>query len=405
MLAAVTATSADLIPTNEPAREKRATRIESIDVLRGLVMILMAIDHVRDFVGPQVPFVMSDLAKIGAPLFVTRWITHFCAPVFVLLAGTSAYLQAARGKPRAELSRFLFTRGLWLIFLELTVVRFGWTFDPFYRMTPAQVIWAIGWSMIALAALVHLPARIVGIFGVLMIAGHNLLDGIKSQSFGPLAWLWKILHERGRLAIAEGHGIWIAYPLIPWIGVMALGYALGAYLEHTPDSRKTRLYRLGAALTLAFVILRAIDLYGDPHPWSSQPSALLTVLSFVNCTKYPPSLLYLLMTLGPSLIMLGWFEGRSFSPTGPLLVFGRTPLFYYLLHLPFAHVVAGLMHLSRYGTRALSFGPGNLPSDFGFSLPVVYLTTAFVVLALYPVCRSFGALKQRRRDLVWLSYL
>ena len=383
-----------------------APRVESVDVLRGIVMVIMALDHVRDFVGPGVPGHGIDVEKLGAPLFLTRWITHFCAPVFVLLAGTGAFLQSARGKGRGELSRFLLTRGLWLVLLELTVVRFGWTFDPGYHMTPLQVIWAIGWSMVVLAGLVHLPVRAVGAIGIAIIGLHNLLDGIAPERFGALAPLWSILHVPGALQLGPGRMAWIAYPLMPWIGVMAAGYALGAFLGDDPARRKKRLFALGGALTLAFIALRAVNLYGDPEPWSRQSSALYTALSFLSCTKYPPSLLYLLMTIGPALLALGALEGRDFSGKRTMLLFGRVPLFYYLLHLPFAHVMGSLLYLAWYGVGALSWDTGpaaNPPEPFG--LPVVYAVTLLLVLLLYPLCRWFGDLKRRRRDLGWLSYL
>jgi uncharacterized membrane protein len=383
-----------------------ASRVESVDVLRGIVMIVMALDHVRDFVGPGVPGHGLDVEKIGAPLFFTRWITHFCAPVFVLLAGTGAFLQSARGKGRGELSRFLLTRGLWLVLLELTVVRFGWTFDPGYHMTPLQVIWAIGWSMVVLAGLVHLPVRAVGAIGIVIIALHNLLDGIMPERFGALAPLWSILHVASPLKLGTGRMAWVAYPLVPWIGVMAAGYALGAFLGEDPAARKKRLFSLGGALTLAFIALRAINLYGDPEPWSHQSSPFYTALSFLSCTKYPPSLLYLLMTLGPALVGLGLLEGREFPGKRAMLVFGRVPLFYYLLHLPFAHLMGGLLYLAWYGPVVLSWDTGPAatpPAPFG--LHVVYACTLLLVLLLYPLCRWFGDLKRRRRDLGWLSYL
>ncbi|UQA55281.1 DUF1624 domain-containing protein [Polyangium aurulentum] len=383
-----------------------APRVESVDVLRGIVMVIMALDHVRDFVGPGVPGHGIDVEKLGAPLFLTRWITHFCAPVFVLLAGTGAYLQSARGKGRGELSRFLLTRGLWLVLLELTVVRFGWTFDPGYHMTPLQVIWAIGWSMVVLAGLVHLPVRAVGAIGIAIIALHNLLDGVTPERFGALAPLWSILHVPSPLGLGPGRMAWVAYPLVPWIGVMAAGYALGAFLGADPAERKKRLFALGGALTLAFIALRAVNLYGDPEPWSHQSSALYTALSFLSCTKYPPSLLYLLMTIGPALVALGALEGRDFPGKRTMLLFGRVPLFYYLLHLPFAHAMGSLLYLAWYGPGALSWDTGpaaNPPAPFG--LPVVYAVTLLLVLLLYPLCRWFGDLKRRRRDLGWLSYL
>ncbi len=405
----MTTLSAESPPATEATGAARAAapRVDSVDVLRGMVMVLMAIDHVRDFVGPGIPGGGAmDVEASGPALFFTRWITHFCAPVFVLLAGTGAFLQAARGKGRGELSRFLLTRGLWLVLLELTVVRFGWTFDPGYHMTPLQVIWAIGWSMVALAGLVHLPVRVVGGLGIAMIALHNALDGIAPERFGALAPLWAILHVASPLRFGPGHMAWIAYPLVPWIGVMASGYALGAFLGDDPALRKKRLLATGFALTAAFVALRALNVYGDPLPWTPKASALYTAFSFLNCTKYPPSLLYLLMTLGPALVALGLLEGRDFPGKRVTLVFGRAPLFYYLLHLPLAHLLGGALYMAKYGPAVLDWDTGPMATPPApFSLPVVYACTLLVVLILYPLCRWFGDLKRRRRDLTWLSYL
>jgi uncharacterized membrane protein len=383
-------------------KSNSASRVDSIDALRGIVMILMAIDHVRDFLGPQVPFRGIDVVKAGAPLFLTRWITHFCAPVFVLLAGTGAFFQASRGKTTGELSKFLLTRGLWLVFLEITVIRLGWLFDLSYAFGALQVIWAIGWSMVALAALVYLPLRFIGGFGIAMIALHNLLDGISPDRFGSLSGLWTILHVSKRLQLAPGHTAFVVYPLIPWIGVMAAGYSLGAYVDVEQSLRKRRFVNLGAACLLAFVLIRGIDIYGDPNPRVTYDNVLFTALSFLNCTKYPPSLSYLLMTLGPALLALGVMEGRDYPGKRVVLVFGRAPLFYYILHLYLIHAGAIALFVAYYGLEKYrtAFTP-----DMMFGLPVVYGATAVAVLSLYPLCRWFAELKRRRRDLWWLSYL
>lgn len=384
-----------------------SSRVDSIDALRGFVMILMAIDHVREFVGQQVAFRGIDVVKAGAPLFLTRWITHYCAPVFVLLAGTGAYFQAARGKSPRELSTFLLTRGIWLIFLEITVIRLGWFFNLSYAVTALQVIWAIGWSMVVLAALVRLPVRIVGGIGVAMIALHNLLDGLSPETFGSWGALWAILHVSKPLTYAPGHMAFVVYPLIPWIGVMAAGYALGAFVDVDSAMRKQRFLRLGALCTLAFVVVRGLNVYGDPLPRISYDSVLYTALSFLNCTKYPPSLSYLLMTLGPALLALGLMEGRDYIGKRVLLVFGRAPLFYYILHLYFIHAGSIALFVAFYGWqkyRAGTLGFG-MPEEMLFGLPVVYLGTALVVALLYPLCRWFGEVKRRRRDLWWLGYL
>ncbi len=390
------------------AKPGSTSRVDSIDALRGLVMILMAIDHVRDFVGRQVAFRGIDVVQVGAPLFLTRWITHYCAPVFVLLAGTGAYFQAARGKSPQELSKFLLTRGLWLVFLEITIIRMGWTFDPFYHFTALQVIWAIGWSMVVLAALVRLPVRVVGGIGIGMILLHNLLDGIAPEQLGSWGTFWAILHVSKLLTLAPGHMAFIVYPLIPWIGVMATGYALGAFVDVDSEKRKRRFGQLGAACLFAFIVVRGLNVYGDPLPRVHYDSWLYTTLSFLNCTKYPPSLSYLLMTLGPALLALGAMEGRDYFGKRVFLVFGRAPLFYYMLHLYFIHAGAITLHIAWFGYErwhAATQNPSGLPEEMIFSLPVVYLFTAVVVALLYPLCRWFGEIKRRRRDLWWLGYL
>lgn len=277
-------------------------RITSIDMLRGIVMVLMALDHVRDYFG--VPGVSpTNLAQTTLPLFLTRWITHICAPVFFLLTGTAAFLSLGR-KSTAELSRFLVTRGAWLILLEVTVIRcLGFQFNFDYQVTLLVVIWALGWAMIALAALVWLPVPAVLGFGVVMIAGHNLLDGVRSVH--PL---WVMLHSQGFLVNKPGFVVFVAYPLIPWIGVTAVGFALGQIYRWSPERRQTFLLRAGIGLAAAFIALRVTNFYGDPAHWAPQASRALTIVSFLNVTKYPPSLLFLLMALGPALLILRAFE-------------------------------------------------------------------------------------------------
>lgn len=366
----------------------------------------MALDHVRDYFS-EVRFDPSDLTQTSEALFLTRWVTHFCAPAFVFLAGTAAYLSGARGKSRGELARFLATRGLWLVLLELTVVRWAWTFNLAYvnEFLFVQVIWALGISMIVLAALIRLPLPAVAAFGVAMIAGHNALDGITPQSLGAWGPLWTLLHVPGGIRVAPGQVFYVAYPLVPWIGVMAAGYALGTLLLRPASERHRILYLLGGALTAGFVVLRVSNLYGDPSPWAPQTTAARTLLSFLDTTKYPPSLLFLLMTLGPSILALPLLE----RVTGPVARFfttiGRVPLFFYVLHLYLIHAAA-----LAVGTLA-GFAPGEftgrwlkLPEGWGYPLPVVYLVWAGVVLALYPACRWFAGVKARQRD-PWLSYV
>ena len=388
-----------------PNATARRARLESVDVVRGVIMIIMALDHTRDFFGMpgQNP---TNLATASAALFLTRWITHFCAPVFFLLTGTGAYLSLRR-KSRSELSRFLFTRGLWLIFLELVVVRcFAYQFNVDYRATMLLVLWALGWAMITLSALVRLPAFVATAFGALLILGHNLLDSVKSAS--PL---WSVLHSPGFVVNTPNHVVFAAYPLIPWIGVTAVGYGLGQVYGWETERRRAFLLRLGLALSLAFLVIRGINAYGDPSHWMRQKSALFTVLSFLNTTKYPPSLLFLLMTLGPAMIFL-WAVDRGTPRTlRPALVIGKVPMFYYVLRFSLIHLLAVVTCYLRYGSAHWMFESPDLahypfspPPGWGYSLPVVYLVWMVVVAAMYPLCRWFAALKQRRDD-AWLSYI
>lgn len=390
-------------PASAAAVTKRV-RIESIDVVRGVIMILMALDHTRDFFGNS-RLNPTDPATTTISLFFTRWITHFCAPVFFLLTGTGAYL-SLRKKSKGELSRFLFTRGLWLIFLEIVVVRcFGWQFNFDYHLTILNVLWALGWAMITLSVLVYLPASVVAGFGIVMIATHNLLDSVDSSN--PI---WSILHSPNILLNHPGHIVLVAYALIPWVGVTAVGYGLGQIYRWPAERRTALLLPLGIGLTAAFVILRVINLYGDPLPWTTQRSPVFTVLSFLNTNKYPPSLLYLLMTLGPALIFLRVVDSGTPRWLQPALIVGKVPMFYYLLHIPLIHLLAVAVCYIRYGhiywmfeSPGLRQFPITPPPGWGYALPIVYLLWALVVITLYPLCRWFADLKRRRAD-AWLSY-
>jgi uncharacterized membrane protein len=385
------------------------SRIESVDVVRGIIMILMALDHVRDFFG-SLAVNPTDLATTTVPLFFTRWITHICAPVFFLLTGTGAYL-ALRRRSRAELSRFLLTRGLWLIFLEIVVLRFLMQFNVDYRVTMLTVLWALGWSMVFLSALVYLPTRVVTAIGVVMIATHNLLDPISAASLGAFAPLWSILHAPGFIIQGSEHVVFEAYPLIPWIGVAAVGYGLGSIYDWDADRRRAFLMRLGLGLTAAFVILRAMNVYGDPVPWSAQLSPMFSVLSFLNTNKYPPSLLFLLMTLGPALLLLRWVDAKTPGWLRPAHVIGKVPLFYFLLHFFVIHLLAVIVCYIRYGDAHWMFESPTLgqfpitqPPGWPAPLPIVYAIWVGVVVAVYPLCRWFAGVKQRRREW-WVSYL
>ncbi len=388
-------------------------RIQSVDVLRGLVMIVMALDHVRDFFhyGAQ-HFDPADLTQTTPILFFTRWITHFCAPTFMFLAGTGAYLQSRRGKTTSEVAQFLFTRGLWLVVLELTLVRWlGWRMNFGNDQVFFWVIWALGVSMIALAGLIFIPWRALLAGSLAVIALHNALDGITPAQFGDFAWLWKVLHVPDTIAVSENTTIFTTYPLMPWIFVMSAGYCFGRAMNLESDQRRKLLLWIGGSLTAGFVVLRWSNLYGDMSPWSPQSSPLFTIASFVNCTKYPPSLLYLLMTIGPGIFTLGLLERVKLSDANPLIVFGRVPLFYYLLHIPLIHGAAILLGWLRYGRvdfllhnpPALLGPTQGFPTDYGYNLAIVYVIWIGVVVALYPVCRKFAELKQKNRSVV-LSY-
>jgi uncharacterized membrane protein len=415
---------------NSGAGTSALQRIDSIDLLRGIVMVIMMLDHTRDFVhSGGLLFDPTDLTRTTVALFLTRWITHYCAPIFVFLAGTGAYLQLARGKSKRDLSKFLLSRGLWLIALELTVVRFGVFFSLDYRLLGfLQVIWVIGVSMIILAALIHLPLRVVAGFGLAMIALHNLLDrfqvagwqgpGTPVPGFG--AKLWILAHQAFTIFPVAGFPsplVLVMYPLIPWIGVMALGYAFGSLYQLDAERRRRYLLWMGVTATWLFVLVRALDVYGDRAHWSKQKNLVFTVLSFVNTTKYPPSLQFLLMTLGPALLMLWWFDSNGGSTAGlgarfraALVTFGRVPLFFYLLQWYTAHliaIVAGLIARQPVAWQwqsPIDKFTNPPPAGVGFSLWVVYLCWIIGVLMLYPLCKWFAGVKARRRDW-WLSYL
>jgi uncharacterized membrane protein len=379
-------------------------RLESVDLVRGVIMIIMALDHTRDFFGQ--PGSPTNLATASIALFFTRWITNICAPVFFLLTGTGAWL-SLRKRSKPELSRFLLTRGLWLIFLDLVLFRcLAVQFNFDYHTTVITVLWALGWAMIVLSALVHLPPSVVTAFGVVMIATHNLLDSIRSAN--PI---WSILHSPNILLATPRHTVFLAYPLIPWVGVTAVGYGLGQIYAWEPARRQAFLLRLGIVLTIGFVILRAINIYGDPFRWATQRTPTYTVLSFLNTTKYPSSLLFLLMTLGPALLLLWAVDTHTPRILRPALIIGKVPMFYYLLHFALLHLLAIIICYARYGhihwmfeSPDLAHYPITQPPGWGLTLPLVYLIWAFVVLAMYPLCRWYAAVKQRSNNPL-LSYL
>jgi uncharacterized membrane protein len=379
-------------------------------------MVIMALDHARDFLSYARP-APEDLAHTTGALFFTRFITHYCAPVFAFLAGTGAFLSTHRGKSISQASRFLLTRGLWLVFLELTIVDFAWGFVPWAQ---AGVIWGLGWSMVAMSLIVFLPLRWIAVLGLSMIATHNLLDRINPSSFGKFSWVWMLLHSPGRIPITATFSLSARYVLIPWVGVMAAGFAFGRLLLR-PDRRKW-LLSIGVAATALFFVLRGIDAYGNgiaglpfgyprsAGPWSVQPTLSLMVISFFNTLKYPPSLDYLLMTLGPSLILLRVLDGAKAQKglSRILLVFGRVPLFYYILHLYLIHILAIMTSLAFHqpiwhGT-VIADVP-HKPLGYGHGLPFIYAMWILAVAMLYVPCQWFMKLRIRHPDWTWLSYL
>lgn len=396
--------------SSQPA--SRAERLDGIDLLRGAIMIVMALDHVRDFVSDRLLEDPTNLKTTTPALFLTRWITHYCAPTFIFLAGTGAFLAGTRGKSKGELSWFLLARGLWLAIFEITINRALWMFNYDLHVYGAGVFWAIGLSMMVLAALVYLPTPVVAAFGLMMIVYHNLLDGIQVQQDGPLKLLWTILHSPNEVPIFEGSSFKFGtgYCLIPWAGVMAAGYGFGAFFCLDRSTRQWWFAFLGLLLIFNFVLLRSLNIYGDPQRWERQADFTRTVLSFINCTKYPPSLLYLLMTLGPAILSLAIFDRPLGAWSKPVITFGRVPFFFYLLHIPLIHGLAVAIDRIRFGwSPQATAGPwdlGNmkLPPNYGVGLAEVYGMWILVLLVLYLPCRWFAGVKARNKS-TWLSYV
>lgn len=392
---------------------KQTNRIESIDFLRGLVMIIMALDHVRMYFALGTWYAEpTNLATTTPLLFFTRWITHFCAPVFVFLAGTSAFLYGRKRGNVKQTAWFLFTRGLWLIFVELVIVNFAWTFDITYSLRILQVIWAIGVSMIVLSALVFLPNSVIFVIGLVLVFGHNLLDSVTMQGSSALDIIWYALHQPHTGLTASGHVINFVYPVLPWIGLMALGYEFGTLYqpEVAVEQRRRWLLLIGIGATLLFILLRGFNSYGEPHPWRAQNTAIFSVMSFLNTTKYPPSLQFLLMTMGPALIFLSAFEAAGNIRIKPVVVFGRVPLFFYVLHLYLIHGLATLLLIfmghdwHEYIFSANGIRSGTL-SNFGLPLKLVYIIWILVVVLLYPICRWYQTYRENNHSKQWLSYL
>lgn len=391
-----------------PVVPVKSKRIHSIDLLRGTVMIIMALDHVRDyFHAGAFQFDPTDLTRTDVPLFFTRLITHFCAPVFTFLAGASAFLNSTK-KTKKELSFFLFTRGLWLVVAELLIITLGWTFNPLYPVLILQVIWALGVSMMVLSVMIFLPRTLILVTGLVLIAGHNLLD---RTPLPDTSFLMAVLHER-HFFLGNPFSLMLGYPVIPWIGIMLTGYAFGQLYLPTFDAGKRRkiLIYLGLGAIALFILLRFINIYGDPRHWSAQKTPVFTVLSFLNTTKYPPSLLYTLMTLGPAMLFLAFAEKPLNRLTEKIVVFGRVPMFFYILHIYLIHtlaVIASVVSGYKWNDMILTGWVSMNPQlkGYGYSLVFVYVLWIIIIVGVYPLCRWYDNYKRAHRDNWWLSYI
>jgi uncharacterized membrane protein len=386
----------------------RSQRIASIDLLRGVIMIVMALDHVRDyFHWSAMYYDPLDPAMTTPAIYFTRWVTHFCAPNFMFLAGASAFLMGLR-KTKKQLSFFLLTRGLWLMLMELTLINLAWSFNPSFPGFPLITIWALGTIMVVLSALVWLPFQAILAIGLIIVFGHNLLDGIHVPGHDLKAFLWAELHDPTLFQIG-GKGLWTGYPVLSWIGVGCLGYSFGKLFtpEFGPVRRKRILLWLGGGAIALFIVLRYMNVYGDPLPWAVQKTSLQTFFSFMDVQKYPPSLLYTLATLGPAMLFLAFAEGPVSKFGKKIITIGRVPFFYYILHIYLIHALALVAaEYSGFDWRDMIVKGGfiNVPG-YGFSLWAVYLVWIAVVLALYPLCKWYDTYKTTHKEQWWLSYL
>lgn len=384
-------------------------RIQSIDLLKGLVMVIMALDHVRDYFHYSAFFFdATDPEQTTWPIFFTRFITHFCAPAFSFLAGTSAFMIGKRKLP-AELSSFLFKRGLWLVFVEIIIINFGWKFDINFTHIGLQTIWSLGISMIVLTGLIYLPKKIILAISIVIIFGHNLLDNIHFEG----SYFWSILHEYKQFEFIEGHKVLFAYSLLPWIALMSLGYCFGSLYDSSFEVKKRKriLNNLGIGSLVLFLILIAINKYGNPVQWTNYGITSKTLMSIFNVNKYPPSLLYLLITLGGTFLFLANAEKLKGKVVDFFCVFGRVPFFYYILHIYLIHLIAVfaaeftgfgwqvMVSMSTFATRVEAL------KGYGFNLITVYVVWIIVILLLYPLCKKFDNYKQSHKEKWWLSYL
>jgi uncharacterized membrane protein len=392
-------------------------RVESIDIVRGIAMVIMALDHVRDYfhIGANTGDPL-DLSTTTVLLFFTRWITHFCAPVFIFLSGTSIYLQSQR-KTKKELGIFLLKRGLWLIVAECCIISLGWTFNLNYNIIPLQVIWAIGISMFLFGALmlVNISYKLIFALGIIIVAGHNFLDFAEAAPGFQANFWWDLFHHGVFVPYpyAPNHVVLMVYPFTAWMGVMMLGYCAGVLFttRYTPEQRKSVLIRIGLSLIGLFIVIRFTNVYGDPRDWVAQSNGFFTVLSFINTCKYPPSLLFLCMTIGPALLLLAYSENIKNTFTDAMVVFGRTAFFYYILHIYIIHIAAAVCFFARGHSFADAANVGQqFPFMFvapgeGYGLPIVYLVWILVVIGLYPLCKRYDQYKTLHKEKWWLSYL
>ncbi len=373
-------------------------------------MVIMALDHVRDFFHFQASTGdPTNMSTTTPQLFFTRWITHFCAPIFVFLAGTSAYLSGTK-KTKAESSSFLLKRGLWLIAVEIVLMSLIFTFNPFYNTIILQVIWSIGIGMVLLSFIIRLPMSVILVIGLSIVMLHNLLDYPEAARNGNIGFFWSLLHSRGFFKVFPNHFLFVFYPFAPWFGVMCCGYCFGRIYERSFPELKRRkiLLRLGSAIILFFVLVRFINIYGDPAPWSTQKNMVYTILSFLNTTKYPPSLLYLCMTLGPGILSLAFLEHVKSKVADFFTVFGRVPFFYYVIHFFYIHLLTLIVFFAS-GYTVKDAIPKKTPflfrpDNFGYSLTIVYLIWIFVIISIYPLCKRYNKYKSTHNQW-WLSYV
>jgi len=378
----------------QPLRGK--VRLQSVDMLRGMVMIIMALDHMRDFT-TYYHFNAEDLSQTTIPLFLTRWVTHFCAPVFMFVAGVGTGLGEINGKSKKDLSNFLWTRGLWLVLLEFTVVKLGWAFNFTEPNIILQVIWALGMSMLSLAVMIYIPKKLLLVFGLIMVFGHNLLDNVAPETFGIFSPLWKMFHVDATFPLGS-YTVFTKYPMIPWIGVMALGYVFSEFYKMEAGIRQRRMFLLGLLCTVLFLMVRGINIYGDPLPWEPQPTFGMTVVSFLNVNKYPPSLSYLLMTLGPSIMLLAVFERIHGWFSSFLTVFGRVPMFFYIVHIYSIHLIAVLLGLYQGFTISdMTTLFRKLPLDYGVGLPMTYMLWTLLIISHYFLCTKYIKFKKGKK--------